>query len=378
MIASVRRARVVWIAALATLAATVTFASVVLDLAGLEPSKVVITIGEESPSRIPSRIEKRIQRVGFLGDSTVVGSGIEVSLPIQLRRVLNRRSKRPIRVMNLAAPGMSSFGFFTLLDDVLKSRPDLVIVPINLASFAPSWRSDWDRVNGVGRLSARQLADFLTRPYHAWGLTLDRILLYQAIRRLGVERGWKAHGANQVRAIRGVALARRSMARGPNVPTSGLPRTRSPLMAVNRFRFNPRFLREIYGPALTGITLDHPTAQMLEGVLAGYRDAGVGIIAYVVPMNIDHLARVGVEIGSGLEGSIATLRGIVEREGGEFIDLHAMLPDRGFRDPPGHFSQNETIDGPLLVAERLAPAVLAVPFPRRASASSRASNSGAD
>lgn len=86
-----------------------------------------------------------------------------------------------------------------------------------------------------------------------------------------------------------------------------------------------------------------------------------GPLVYVVPVNVEHLQQVGPDSRHGLERTAETLRHIVEEEGAEFLDLHALLPDAGFRDPPGHFTYDGEIDGPMLVAQRIAAALLRRP-----------------
>jgi hypothetical protein len=105
---------------------------------------------------------------------------------------------------------------------------------------------------------------------------------------------------------------------------------------------------------------------MLAGALEIYQSAGIHVLAYAVPMNVEHFEEIGFETRTGTRKTIEMLRDLVESRGGTFLDLHRLFPDKAFKDLGGHFLQEEGFDGALLLARELAPDLLRR-FPRRAS-----------
>jgi hypothetical protein len=95
----------------------------------------------------------------------------------------------------------------------------------------------------------------------------------------------------------------------------------------------------------------------MAAAVRSFAKAGVPVVVYVVPANLEHFERLGVLDEAGLQVTLAHLRRAVEGAGGTLLDLHALLPDAGFRDAGGHFEFEAPLDGPLLVAERLAPII---------------------
>ena len=97
---------------------------------------------------------------------------------------------------------------------------------------------------------------------------------------------------------------------------------------------------------------------MLRAVLENFADAGTAAVLYVPPINVEHLQSVDAYDSDGLQRSLQTLEQIALETGAEFADLHDLLPDAAFRDHGGHFTHDPPYDGPVLVAEALAPYVL--------------------
>jgi hypothetical protein len=352
------RAMIALVCAMFAFSATVAGTIGALEASGLESGDIGLSFTSVLNTLRIDKLSAGGKSIGFLGDSTVVSYPEGEKLPDRLREVLAERHKRKVSVFNLAIPGMSSWDFYVLADKVVRSRPDMLIVAINLASFSPSWRTRFGRGDIVGSVSPSRLPDLHSRPYHVWGLTLDRVLLYLAVEQLGASGTWEIFVSEQVRASHGLDALRRGLSSANRKSGSGLPRTPSSRLKGNNARFNATMTREMYADALAGIESAHPVARMLDGALAVFHEAEIEILAYVVPMNLEHLENVGIEVGSGLEQSIDNLREIVRGYGGRFIDLHAIFDDSEFRDPPGHFAQTGDFDGPTLVARLLAPNAL--------------------
>jgi len=98
--------------------------------------------------------------------------------------------------------------------------------------------------------------------------------------------------------------------------------------------------------------------QVIDALLRDFAAVGTATVLYVPPITVEHLQRVGVYDERGLGRTIATLENIARAAGAEFADLHDLLPDAAFRDNGGHFTHDPPYDGPVLVAEALAPYVL--------------------
>jgi hypothetical protein len=212
-----------------------------------------------------------------------------------------------------------------------------------------------------------RLPDLLTRPFHSLNLTLDRILFYMGIVGSGLQEAWQHYGEEQVRAVHGIHLLRRTLHQlNPRLMFDGLPNVRLPYQSGNRNRSNPQYVETLYGGAMSGTVSEHPVVQMLAGALEIYQSAGIHVLAYAVPMNVEHFEKIGFETRAGTRKTIEMLRDLVESRGGTFLDLHRLFPDKAFKDLGGHFLQEEGFDGALLLARELAPDLLRH-FPRRAS-----------
>jgi hypothetical protein len=333
-----------------------------LRSSGVESGSVGIGFGimlEKRTEKLMASPRSRFERIVVLGDSTVIEYPRGRTVPDNLRSVLGQQALRTIEVIALALAGMSGPEYYAFADRIVATHPDQIVVPINLASFSLHWRSEFDRLESIGWIPARRLPDLLTRPFHVWNLTFDRILLYMGIVRLDLSGSWQRYGAEQIRALHGLQRLRRSLL-APNRRTldDGLPIYRLPFHTEYDNRPNRMHVESIYGEALAGVEADHPVVQMIAGALEIYQRAGVRVLAYAVPMNVEHFERTGIDTRNGTQRTIETLRGVVEKTGGTFLDLHRFFPDMAFKDLGGHFLQEEGFDGALLLSEALVPELL--------------------
>lgn len=299
------------------------------------------------------------ERIVVLGDSTVIDYPYERAVPDNMRRLLRGRAPRKTLVIPIAAPGMSAPEYYAFADLIVANRADQVVFPINLASFSNRWRSGFNRRESIGWMPMHRLPDLLTRPFHAMNLTLDRILFYMGIVGFGLEDGWQYLGEEQVRAVHGIQHVRRTIHQfNPRMMNDGLPSFRLPFQKGNPNRSNRHYVEALYGGAMDGIPSSHPVAQMLAGALEIYQDAGVRVLAYSVPMNVEHFEKIGFETREGTLKTNEMLRELVESRGGTFLDLHRLFPDKAFKDLGGHFLQEKGFDGAMLLARELAPELL--------------------
>jgi len=324
---------------------------------------------ERRPSRVP--------RVYVLGDSTLISYPPGRTVPARLQKELDALGgvKNGVRVHSMAALGMTFFDQYFVADLIAEAPPDLLVINFHLPTISTHRRVDFVRPPLAGALSPRRIPEALGMPLNEFGMTADRMLLYVAIVQLGAFDTWKWLIAEQTRIARGRAelelwLGRRfsPMPRSGAAPEEAwelllqAARTQGSLEKGGR-RYTASGEEHHFGPALQGVSADHETLQAVAKTLAAYRRAGIDVILYVNPTNIDNLKRVGVHDAEGLARTLASLEELAQANGAGFVDLHDLLPDAGFRDAAGHFSTGE-IDGPRRVAEALAPMVLEKLQPR--------------
>jgi len=322
-----------------------------------------ISLWKRSSPRFAKR-ERGRDEVFFLGDSTVIAYPGGHSIPKRLGERVEKlaRGKPKIRVRPVGAMGFGPFDYYLFADEIVRSRPDQIVVPFNLASLAESWDRS-PRRELAGWVASDRILELLTLPIHVIGLSADQVLYYGALVRAGAVDPWYRLTVEQARvgrAWRAVTDAVRFTDENPSeifrMERAYHGASRSILL--NSDRFNAASSLYFFGAALGGVATDDPKLRALDGTLRRFRQARIATLVYVVPLNVEHLQRVGVLNESGLAETLASIERVVRENGGRFVDLHALLPDAGFRDAFGHFTADEAIDGPARVAARLAPWVV--------------------
>ncbi|MBW2293194.1 MAG: hypothetical protein JRG94_12920 [Deltaproteobacteria bacterium] len=99
---------------------------------------------------------------------------------------------------------------------------------------------------------------------------------------------------------------------------------------------------------------------MLGATVRAHVRLGSDVLVYVNPINVEHIEQLGLLDESGLAQSLDHATAAVTRNGGHFVDLHQIFPDAAFRDRSGHFAYEGEINGPVELAERLAPSVVSI------------------
>jgi hypothetical protein len=307
-------------------------------------------------------------RIAFTGDSTVVSYPQGLQLPQLLAESANRHSGGwlALRVYSIAHQGTGVFDYYYLTDEFIAAHPDLVIIPFNLASLSPRWGRAFSRPELSGWMSADRLVETLTLPVGSAGLTVDQALLYFALVHGGASDAWFWLDQLQLR----VGQAREGVERWVAA------KNRSGVSAEKRFerrqqlanwartslpgelRYNALGMREQYGRALAGVDERNAQLRVLRATLGRLREAGIESLVYVVPVNHEHIERLGLANEAGLARTLGAIESTVRGQGAHFADLHALLPDALFRDAAGHFV-HESENGPRWVTEALAPSVVA-------------------
>ncbi len=182
-----------------------------------------------------------------------------------------------------------------------------------------------------------------------------------ALVKLGLARPWYDYRSLQVKTSRGLQRLSSWAQRYSGMPGLGEAPVPLDLLPGRPNRFSARRLSVVYGQALAGVDSDHPVLLLFGAALRTFTQAGIRVLVYVVPVNVEHLRRVGLESQGGLARTVEAVRRVAKGAGADFLDLHDFLPDAAFRDPSGHFTYDGEIDGATLVAERIARALQELP-----------------
>ena len=315
-----------------------------------------------------SKVPPETRRIAYLGDSMLVSFGTHAAPPQKLQAALDQTvGDGHFRVQAVAAPGMGLFDFYFIADRVADARPDQVILSVNLTSFAKSWRETFPRPELAGVLPAARIPQALHLPLDWIGMTADRLLGYFALVQLGGLESWHWLSQEQAR----IGALRSEFVRGIGERFGDDADMRFAQLSLRYFnrkftlpdrpRLTPRAIEDRYGPVLRGLPEDDPNLLMLDVTIRILRDAGIDVLVYTNPTNVEHIERVGSARREGMAQSIRAIEHVVTSAGARFVDLHDLVADDGFRDGAGHLNlrpaEGES-DGAQLLAESLAPIVV--------------------
>gem|GEM_PF-6278133 len=304
------------------------------------------------PSRAPAR-------VALLGDSTVLFYPTGQKLFEHMNRYLEK-VHADLQVDSFAAPGMWSLQYYELQQLVSQTRSRWAVLAFNLASLSDDFQNNFGRWDVVGWVPPPRLVEASRLTLGHWPITLDQLLLSVVAVRLGLEKRWFDLRFTQVRQVHALGHLRRSLGQLRGMHPDGLPahtigRAWDPKRPG---RPSQTAIARKYGRSFSGVGIDDPVLALLGATVRHFREEGVRVLVYVVPANMQHFARHGFREGPGLQKTLASLRKVVEQGGGEFLDLHAMLPDSGFRDIGGLFSYEGKPSAVWLVGTRIAAQLL--------------------
>ena len=307
-----------------------------------------------------------LQRVAFLGDSTVGLYPPGRTVPERLQQELSAAGDGApaTQVYTFAGRGMTPFDHYFLADRVAGVAPDLVLMVFNLFSLTGS-ALDGTRAQLSGWISPSRLPEALSLPLHRVGLSLDRLLFHLGIVHAGVDGLWWRVMREQVRTKRARLILEKWVAEVADHHAerdfvAALGRTRMERMAeAAGVRPGRALTREMYAEALEGVDPDHAALRILAATLGEFRRAGVRVLIYLAPNDVEEQAGLGPGENEGLERSIAAVLRVVRENGGEFVVFRDLFPTGSFRDRSGHLRVDPAFDGPVRLARALAPRVLA-------------------
>ena len=329
----------------------------------------VIQMGYELAEVEAEAADDTVATVLFLGDSTVMAYPAGHTLFEHLQTELEQAplNGREVRVRSIAAQGMTPGNFYLALDGIMRAKPDVALITVNLGVIRSYLPPVLRRPELAGWMHADRLARTLFRlPLHHYGVITDQLLLHQLIVRSGRAEQWFVQRREQARVGHFREFAEDLIAQktGWTIETATRRTRRLQLMLAqtlpgNGRRFNRKRANEFFGLSMRGLDAEHFTMRVLRAMLEELQAAGVSVLLYVVPTNIEHLREVGVYDEAGLRITLSRFEALANRYGAEFADYHDLLPDAAYRDAFGHLYHAEPFNGPQLLAERMAPDVSA-------------------
>ena len=329
--------------------------------------------------------DRAASRVALLGDSVLGGSVGERTVPDATSEALARCGRRgqSIAVHPLSWPGWGVSGEYFLNDEIVRARPDVILLELNLRGMGPATPGAASYPELAGFVRPERLLEAASLPLSYAGLTLDRLLFYHLLVASGADEAWATVLRRQASLFRlrepieawfDAALGNRAYVDRRVAVTLG---TFDKVFVPGKNRERLELVQTVLGNALGGLSPTHPRLRILGAMLEHYRRAGIPTIVWVAPVNVDHLRSLGLPL-EGLRRSLGTIRTLVEANGAALIDLHDLLRDEAFIDAGDHVTSNVGMSGATMLGESLARVLLSMAprerRPRPADTSLRASS----
>lgn len=279
-------------------------------------------------------------RIVVLGDSL----NICASPPVKtynsvglVVRSLSILAGRQLDVVDLTQPGLLPIHFYALLDDALETPVSVVALEVNLRTFLDHGvRGGEERLPGLARKldfgDALRVHDALERE----GMTVLDPPLMRLKEQLGllyVFEGARQGGVDLLSAAGTWAMNALGLRKRWLGPTAEASRRLALSYMVDY--------------------ASHPNATVLREAVRELHAAGVPVILYVSPVNVEYLRSRGDDFDAvGLELRLEELRAAIGASRSEWLDLHATIPGRRFRDFQNHLVYEACADVAKPLAER--------------------------
>lgn len=312
------------------------------------------------------------QHVALLGDSTLLTAPDmkapgKQALPERIVAALHKYGEHGEQIVlsTLRVPGLGPTAMYLISQEIIDARPDRVVLSLNLRSFSYDALRTFSYGETAGWLAPSQLFEALSLPLFHGGLTADRLLFYRALVTCGAERTWPEVRRLQGRAfrLREWLATRADSAFGITADADmqfalGIARWVRLTAAVDKLPRQSRAAAErSLRPMWRGLSSQNPSLQILSTVIARFTRANIPVLVYTAPINVEHLRKLGLPMAQ-LERSMQTIARVVRKQGGEFADFHAVLPERAFRDPGDHFTFDGQPNGTFRLASYVAAALV--------------------
>jgi hypothetical protein len=306
----------------------------------------------------------------ILGDSMILpGKDMDYgdSVPAQITRKLKDAAPPGVqpKLYRMAIPGAGYSLFYFFVDEIVQMRPRIVLYEFHANTLSNNWGRKWARTDNVSRIGFERVPEAMMLPLDRLGVTTDRMLWTVACVELGCGELWNRIQRAQVSVAELYVRARDAIESATGWRANDSMRRvrqlghRSTQMGAEQSRRKtaPQY-REVLDNALDGAPADHVAFQLLGATIRHLVEAGIPVLVYANPLNVENMRERGVWNPVGMQRTLANLADVVQAEGGRFVDLHDLLPDDGFRDASSHMTFEGKGSGQDLLAERLAPLVL--------------------
>lgn len=319
-------------------------AELVVLLSRAERQSISLQIVEAMRPWQQAMIEDREhERIAFLGDSVLARAG-DPSLPDATEAALRSRGDRHARaaIHTLWAPAWSPVTEYFLANEILRTRPDRIVLEVNLRTLGPTPLEPFNYPELSGWIDARHLPEAMALPlFSEAGLTLNRSLFYQLLVGCHLDELW-THVVDRQARLYNVHKAFEPYLDRQLSRTEYLQRQLGrnlPLLARDlvpgKDRSNAASLRKMLGNALSGIDGNEPRVRILLALIDRFIAAGVPTLVWVAPVNVEHLRSVGIAT-DGLDLTTSVLYRLVIEHGATFLDFHEVVGDAGFLDHGDH------------------------------------------
>jgi hypothetical protein len=332
----------------------------ILDEAGVKAPRTNLDVLWLFQSRL-KKVEA-VHGIAYLGDSTgMSGDGQKYSIPGRLNALLQQQPDMP-PVVSLAEAGLGPMDFYLLAAELSKARPAAVVLSINLAALSHVWAQRLSHPEFASVIGGSRWLEAFGLPAVVNGVKADRLLLYPGLQASGLSGVWREINHYQARVLQGWRELGTRV--GGHQGPWGRPLPAALQSGPSKEALFAEFLRQQqwghYGKAIGGMGPEETSFQILRAALAHWKSMGVPVLMVVIPINVKFIQSLGIDDVGGRKRTLATLAEVAQDEGAQFLDIHDLLPEESFADWQGHYSLTPTPDGPSLIADKMAPALVSM------------------